>query len=1002
MAFTGDQFVNITDKRILGYEDFGEYFLNHLRWAIEIVLSKVYTKSGTFGSSKIGLSSVSNDTFRLLANGEGVSSEGHLFEYYDSLTDYAFENANGQTYEVGFAYSEHPVALAINPRTGQPEFTRYEEYCGGETTGAGGPIIDNGTTLTIDVSGTVEPGVDNSGREVRVWKNIPGPNATSMSVAVETCTVQWGDLGYGNVNYVTTVAQFGQDTVETSLGEYSCQLLGPYVSRDSSIASNGYWFIGAITGNGPAATPTGFSDTNQNIIPFSLSESQDAANITVDDANWHQHYMADSDSGGIGTPYAQLQAALDAIDEALVRGRTAVTLADDTQRTIADYASSTAIAAVNVLANGGRFLLKKGSGTVGLVANTPSLGGASHLPEVIGDVKTGGVGGYSSVIFLNGGTVNTKLRGSFKRLELYSGDFNNAWEVPLDVNSADTIFEDCGIRSGNMRIFGNDCDERPVVFRHVEFDQSTSDGAFENVITMQRASTGYWPYVIFEHCVFKGPHSSAGSPGGVIYIDDFGVEADQYAALRSRRIVFKDCLIVHEEINAMPTIWVGDCSPQEVIFENCTIRGKAGQTSPVVHCEDSLVKMKNCSIYAPSGQALRFERCEGTIEDCFVIAGTDTTVTNPQFISASGRYASASHDRPRALTIRNLKVKSNSGCIRNGTTPTYPMIELGGHDNDYEGGPIHVDGLHIDTPQSGSLHDHSTLVLRGVQEHSYTYPEGKKCNSVFENIFVDCGRSADTPGTNAESDIIAFINEDETENGQAVVRGFSICNVAKPDGADTGYDVINSTGFDVENVFVGFNSHGSGSSYTFDNVIFFERGIFEKVKIIAKQISSTDQLYLDNAMIQIDNYGTLRDFDLQDAWGTDFSSASAYVYMTGVQSVCDGGRFPTGGGIDSTVYTIYATNEKHKIVNNVWNNWTEVPTVPFIYCRDTVGLNVVANNIIEARSGGAYYVDLGTSSDCPGCVMMGNVFYSSISGNPTTRNSSSDSVGGSGENVYRD
>lgn len=304
---TGDQFTNIVEKRVLGYQDFGAYLFDYFRAGLRGAIAKMITLNGTFGDTKINIDSDTADTFFLDSNREGADNEGHLFENDDADTDYAFQNTNAQTYQVGFKYGETPVAVAVNVRSGNPEFVRYEEALG--EVAEPSSVVNNGSNLTFGVNSVTEAGVSNAGRSVRVWKVYPGPDATTLAVAVETATVTWSE----SANVITTTGLFGQTTVSETAADYRVQLIGPTVKRDTDIKDSSYWYIGEITGNGPSAVPTGFDMDDQNLIPFSLSESQDSANIV-------SAAISDSPSSlAAGTVFAQLTELLGHVND---RGRT--------------------------------------------------------------------------------------------------------------------------------------------------------------------------------------------------------------------------------------------------------------------------------------------------------------------------------------------------------------------------------------------------------------------------------------------------------------------------------------------------------------------------------------------------------------------------------------------------------------------------------------------------------------------------------------------------------
>jgi len=948
MGLTGDQYVGITDKRILGYEDFGDYFLGYLRVSIEYILAKIFTKSGTFGSSKLGLDSATNDTFHLLDDGEGVSSEGHLFAYYESLTEYIFENQNGQTYDVGFAYSEYPVALAINPRTGYPEFTRYEEYCGGEATAPGAAVVDNGSNLTIVVNGTVEPGVDNSGREVRVWKNVPGPNATSMSIAVETCTVQWGDLGSGNVNYVVTTAKFGQDTVEANPGEYSCQLLGPYVSRDSSLTDSGYWFIGQITGNGPSATPTGFDLTDQQIIPFSLSESQEAANILADDANFHPASADDSDSGGIGTPYTILQDVLDAIDEALVRRRTFVTLADNSQRTIGDYIGANAIDEINTIGNGGTYFVLEAAASFEISVGG-SIGSSAEDPEVLGEAATGGHEGYASIYLKNGGSVDAKLQGSFKRLHFYSGDFNNFLQIGYDGTRGECFFDQCGFRSGHAIFRGFAGDTRPIVIRNCEFapDSVGNQGPGVAVFDMLQ-SLGEYPFIILENCVIRGPYSGASSQVAVLRIKDMGDPADMANPQNadSRLILFRNCHIIHEEVVGIPTVYLDSNSRQIVAFENCKIKGMTGQTQPVfVSNSDNRVYMKNVEIEAISGQALQLDETNGVLEDVTIYSGSDTTVSDPQLVGIIS-------NNNEGMTIRNMSIFVGESSMRQGSSPSYPVIEIGKRLDFYTGSTVNVDGLYI--KPIGDMHDNSLLRL---------YGRGNVSN--FRNIDIDFSQATLGDGSSAEASVIE-VEGDSSYETKVSLDNLSVGGIGEPDSSSSAYDFLRLTRVKAKNIRL---RKESGTTYGWANIINCTTPCH--LQDITLENNASYAWDITGSVIVIPG-GFIDKVNFDDFF---VSGGSNYISAAGPISISN--IFATGG-FNTNFAFIYVNGDEFSIRDCIMST-TSTITTAILNLSGARG-TVIGNKLRMAASGSIAWILGDASAD--EVLAVGNVLKSTNSTTP--------------------
>ena len=1027
------EFSNISSKRVMGFEDFGTRMLGYLQGLCRGTISHAYVNGSFFEA--MGLSSPGADQVQmdLKTGGAGDVHDGlgNILDLSLVTRSAVFENSNGVDYEVGAGYVAKPSGIQINPTYGFPEYVKYIEDVGEEA--EPDAVTDNGGTITFRVDSVTQNGEDNSGRTVRVFKKVPADGALTPAIAIEECTVAYG----GGENTITTAGTLGQTTVSTTASDYFVQLVGISVRRAAGnpISTSGvHFFAGVVTGN--AGTPTVFDISGQNILeatsadqvsfqpytgPAPLSwaiaatDVQSAIEEIVDDLssdggdqlvdvsnsnfNW-LYTITNSDSGGfLNTGIDNLKEFTQAVENRVLRRRVGTaTISDGTSRTICDFTGSTAAQQIQTLNNGGLFWIQRGTSNLTFYPGQYTIGGASSLPKLIGEVNTGGHDGYQNIVLNNGGTNDLYLRGHFERLHFYSGDYNNYIQLRFGGTSQYTTYEDCGFDSGHIRYSGNDSEERPLVMKNCEVSPGSGAGPGVASLECQRISTGLWPHFIAEGCVFRGPHSSATSQWGVLYIDDFGDEVTQYTQLKTKGgFVFKDCLFIHDNFNAMPTVWIGSSYPEEVTFENCIFIGKAGQTEPVVYASGARVNMKNCKVYAPSGQAMLMEDCEGVLEDVYILSGTDTTVTDPQLFACCGRYT---NDMVRPLHIRNMRIRANAGCIRNGTTPTMPMVEIGGSADDYDGGPVHVDGLHIQIPYNTGMHDYSTLVLRNVENASKTYPEGVRGYNTFKNISIDCGYSADTPGSNLQNHIVRFEN-DNSRAPNAVVENFSMTNIAKPTGSNTSYSVLYSYQFDAKHVHLGFNSGGAGTSYSFDSAIYMQRGTFQHIKIVSRN-TYDDQLIVSHSIIKVGYKGKIIDVDLGDASGVYFSSATANIYMGAQHGACIRVKFPTGSDYEDSIPGIYVVGSQAHIMDNEWDNWTVAPGEPFIMGRATDGQLVVTGNIIDARSGGDDYIDLGTTTDCPASIMMCNVMHSTISGNPTFVNGSTDSVGGAGENVISD
>lgn len=287
---SGDKFTNIVQKRLMGYESFKVYFLDYLKSAIVDFFARVYNKDGTFGSTKVTISSSSNDTIDLTVSPApaGTDGSGHLIIWDSGDTDYfedvPFENQTGNDYDVGIHYAERPEGVQINPRTGKPEYQRWQETWGfadepASVTNQGGGVI------RFRLPTSMCPGDRTcAGRKCLVWKNTPADGALTETIAIEELTVAYS----GSYNYVDTSSNsLGQTLISTAASFYTLLLLGPTIARTGDLdieAAADFWYIGEVTGNGPSAQPTVSDVTGQRLIEHSLSDV--IASMAQTDLNW--------------------------------------------------------------------------------------------------------------------------------------------------------------------------------------------------------------------------------------------------------------------------------------------------------------------------------------------------------------------------------------------------------------------------------------------------------------------------------------------------------------------------------------------------------------------------------------------------------------------------------------------------------------------------------------------------------------------------------------------
>jgi hypothetical protein len=264
---TSNKYSNITQKKLLGYQDLNDRFLTYLKNSIHENLKHVWDEDIVLGD-QLTIEADGANAFKITGTSVATDGVGHLLKISDATINdgISFENTSAVDYYVGLKYVEIPNEIDINPRTGLPEYRSWIEEIGESSTP--NSVTDNGNgTINMIVDSVTESGVDNSDRQVLVYKTTIDKNATTPAVAIEICTVTWSSTN----NVITTTGSLGQSTISTVSGDYKVVLLGPTVKRYTDLRSElEYVFIGVIEGNG--GTPTSFDMGDQTITTITMND----------------------------------------------------------------------------------------------------------------------------------------------------------------------------------------------------------------------------------------------------------------------------------------------------------------------------------------------------------------------------------------------------------------------------------------------------------------------------------------------------------------------------------------------------------------------------------------------------------------------------------------------------------------------------------------------------------------------------------------------------------
>ncbi len=273
---TDDKKVNILLNRLLDRTGIRDDFLEFLNKKIDDTITALFAgRSGTLDleGQTVGITSGANDTFDLdMTNADkGVVGGGQVITLPSNANrvtleekDIPFENDTAVIYEVGVRYQSVEDGVQVNAKTGAPEYKSFRDDFGDK----GNPfsvVDDPGVKIRIVVDNILQDGatVDHAGRKAIVFMTTPVSAVESIAFFTGTVALVGTD-NVVDIAYSGGAGPLGQDTTvnppSTTAADYIVYFPGAsWFAGAGSISTNQlYWFIGAITGNGPAATPTSF------------------------------------------------------------------------------------------------------------------------------------------------------------------------------------------------------------------------------------------------------------------------------------------------------------------------------------------------------------------------------------------------------------------------------------------------------------------------------------------------------------------------------------------------------------------------------------------------------------------------------------------------------------------------------------------------------------------------------------------------------------------------
>lgn len=707
---TGSVFAKFTNKKIAGFTDFGPRMLDYLKELNRDSVQARFDVDGVFNTPH-GLSGGVN-TVSITGSSRETDGLGHTMRVTSSAFGVSalFQNTIAIVYHVGLRYCELPVNVAVNPRTGLPEYASFSEEIG--EAGIPNSVINNGSTLTMVVDNVTESGVSNAGRVVRVYKLVPAGGATTEAIAIEDCTVTWD----GSNNKITTAALLGQSVVSTTAADYVVVMLGITVKRNTNLESSpNHCFIGTVTGVGAGGTPVVFDTSLQRLVktftdatqilftPYGWITStnvQDALEEAVDvleDAGTSNPgatrigtnpvaftkakptaYI--DPAGGIGTvadgtfpTVKDLQTVLQAIDAALNRRRA-------WSRT---FGGDRGVAAGNTLTNdlrreglglnsnkGGAYFLQGISGY--------KLLGSGHLSDEIGPYVLGESCGYQdgedrTLIELDSTADDGEdLLGTWQRV---------AFDQDVDLTGG---FRSRGVTLDTVTMTGG-------LFRHIDLEESsngnrqgvdwrnvvirgTHRGVNDGALTIGPQIGGgahdgtYWGS--YSNCRFE---SETGALATLWLLHENGVLIDDNVQLK---IKFDNSHFFandnHPVISDTGTV---DAIPYELVFDSCTFHSNDSfltSAAFITLLNTRRVSFRDCIFHDRGGNGIFLE--SAILHGCRFFSGKTSTVNNRKRLELTNCEISNCFVTVYDVGTSNKQVVDLSTCRVNGLTISFNTV----------------------------------------------------------------------------------------------------------------------------------------------------------------------------------------------------------------------------------------------------------------------------------------------------------------------------------------
>jgi hypothetical protein len=240
-------------------------------------------------------------------------------------------------------------------------------------------------------------------------------------------------------------------------------------------------------------------------------------------------------------------------------------------------------------------------------------------------------------------------------------------------------------------------------------------------------------------------------------------------------LVVEDCVFVSAtpDLTALRMLSVtGLCHIKNCEFISAAATG-AGWGLDALDCAD--IVFENCVFVGETGQAIRAINSGITFKECIAASGSSTPLANPQLICGEGIVSGT--DQTHKLRFINCTAQFGAANVRASGAPSLPIIELGGHGENFSGTTATTTAFAANKVTLGNLSGMtpdvvgSSITITGSAANNGTFPVTDYVSATSIK-YLNAGGSS--PDANSGAIHWNLVNVPTAFSGQVEVDGLVV------------------------------------------------------------------------------------------------------------------------------------------------------------------------------------------------------------------------------------